>query len=92
MDVEFLGGGNEVGRLGIYIAIDGSGRAADNTDLDLQIRNSNGSPLADARSENSVESLSGLPLPAGWYIIHVRDGGGGNRAAYRLTVRAQPRP
>ena len=68
--------------------IDGSGRIADREDLDLELRDARSELLGAARTEAPEERVE-RTLPAGVYIVYVRDGGDGNRAAYTLTVAAR---
>lgn len=72
----------------IVLAIEGSGHEADRRDLDLELRDAHAQLVAQRRTERPVEALRQLALPAGWYVIYVRDGGAGNRASYRLSVQA----
>lgn len=78
----------EPGMLMVRLAIAGSGRAADHTDIDLELRDLRAEALADSRTEMPNEALAHLVVP-GWYIIKVRDGGQGNRAEYRLEVELE---
>jgi hypothetical protein len=75
----------EAGLLLVRLDIVGSGRAADRTDLDLELLDLRADPLADSRGETPTESVGRLVQP-GWYIVRVRDGGSGNRADYRVHV------
>jgi len=75
--------------IAIRLTIDGTGRPEDHQDLDLDLRDIRGEPVADSRGVGAIEEVRpNLPGPA-WYIIYVRDGGQGNRASYRLTIRSQ---
>lgn len=75
--------------LGLELTIRGTGRAADHSDLDLELRDLRGEVIAAARGESARETLSRLVQP-GWYIVCVRDGGGGNRANFELRTRLRP--
>jgi hypothetical protein len=76
------------GFLSARLTILGSGRAADRTDLDLELRSIRSALVAAARTEQSVESIGRVVEP-GWYVLYVRDGGGGNRVGYDLDVRLE---
>jgi hypothetical protein len=78
----------EPGQLTIRLTIAGSGRLSDHQDLDLDLRDIRARQIAVSRSEAPVERLV-QRLPAGWYIVYVRDGGGGNRAGYELSIALQ---
>ena len=69
----------------LRLTIQGSGRVADHTDLDLELLDRRADRLADARTEAAQETVAHLVQP-GWYIARVRDGGRGNAADYRLEV------
>ncbi|MEM9071174.1 MAG: hypothetical protein AAGE52_21870 [Myxococcota bacterium] len=75
----------EPGRVVATLEIFGSGRAADHTDLDLEIRDIRADLIDSSRGEGPLETLS-RHLDAGWYVVHVRDGGNGNRAGYELRL------
>lgn len=75
----------EAGMLIVRLHIDGSGQAADRTDLELELRDLRSEHLASSTMELPVEAIGHLVSP-GWYIVRVRDAGNGNRAAYRLEV------
>lgn len=75
----------EPGMLAIDLEIDGTGLAAHETDLDLELLDMHAAPLGVARGQAPVESIFRLVEP-GWYIVRVRDGGRGNRAGYRLRA------
>jgi len=77
------------GWLGLELRIQGSGRPADHSDLDLELRDLRGEVIAASRGEGDRETLSRLLQP-GWYIVYVRDGGGGNRAYFELRTRLRP--
>ncbi len=71
------------GMLLVRLDIVGSGRAADRTDVDLELLDFRAERLADSRGESATESLGHIVAP-GWYLVRVRDGGSGNRADYRV--------
>ncbi|MFO0694791.1 MAG: hypothetical protein U0230_14610 [Polyangiales bacterium] len=73
------------GWLELELRIDGSGRAADRQDLDLELRSIRADLLGSSREEEKVERLGRFVEP-GYYVVVVRDGGQGNRAGYRLTA------
>jgi hypothetical protein len=73
------------GMLIVRLDIVGSGRAADRTDLDLELLDFRADRLADSRGEMASETVGHL-VESGWYIVRVRDGGSGNRADYRLQA------
>ena len=73
------------GRLLATLTVHGTGRAADRNDLDLELRDIRAELLDSARAESAREAVS-RHLEPGWYILYVRDGGGGNRVGYELTV------
>lgn len=75
----------EPGILHVRLSILGTGRMADHSDIDLELRDLRAELLADSRSQDPQESLAHLVAP-GWYIVRVRDGGQGNRADYRLEI------
>ena len=77
------------GTLAAELRIQGSGRHADRQDLDLELRDIRANLLASARGETRVERVSRRLRP-GWYVLYVRDGGGGNRVGYRLRVWTNP--
>ncbi len=72
----------------LELAIDGTGRPADHTDVDMELRDHRGEVISAARGEGAREAI-GRPLDPGYYYVYVRDGGGGNRASYVLTTRAR---
>ena len=82
------------GMLVARLAIEGTGRPQD-SNLDLELRDLDADELAASRTQSSEETLAHFVEP-GWYIVKVRDGGGGqpeegqplrgNRAAYALSV------
>ena len=73
------------GWLGAQLRIFGSGRAADRSDLDIEVRDIRANLLASSRAEEPVERVL-QRVSAGWYVIYVRDGGSGNQAGYDLRV------
>ena len=75
--------------LNLELRIQGSGTPDDHTDLDLELRNIRGEVMASTRGTLPRETLSRLLQP-GWYIVYVRDGGGGNRARFDLSARVRP--
>ncbi len=75
----------EAGMLSVRLDIQGSGRADDHEDLDLELLDLGADQLESSHTEEPVESVAHLVSP-GWYVVRVRDGGAGNRADY--TVRA----
>lgn len=78
------------GMLSVSLAIRGSGSARDRTDLDLELRDDRARILDAARGDRPSEAVARLVEP-GWYVVYVRDGGGGNRADYELRVDVSPR-
>ncbi len=72
-------------RIRARLEIFGSGRAADHTDLDLELRDIRSELLSSSRGEGQFETVS-HGLEPGWYTLHVRDGGNGNRVGYELRV------
>ena len=77
-------------RLTVRLEIQGSGRVDDREDLDLELRSIRAELIESARTEARVEVVD-RDLPAGRYIVYVRDGGQGNRADFALRVAATPR-
>lgn len=73
------------GRLELALTIDGTGLAADRSDLDLELRDQRSRLLAGSWAEDPRETVS-QPVKPGWYLIRVHDGGSGNRADYRLVA------
>jgi hypothetical protein len=69
------------------LSIEGTGRVADRQDVDMELYNINTSRIAAATSEAREERLS-AQIGRGSYLLYVRDGGNGNRASFRLQVRA----
>ncbi|MEM1417833.1 MAG: hypothetical protein AAGH15_23240 [Myxococcota bacterium] len=77
----------EAGRVRVRLRIEGSGsHRRDQTDLDIELRDLRAELLASSRSGNSPDELISRQLPAGHYLIYVRDGGNGNRAEFHLEV------
>ncbi len=74
------------GTLTATLTIQGTGRAADRQDLDLELRDHRSDELAHASGQTPVESISRVLAP-GTYLLVVRDGGNGNSAHYTLTAR-----
>jgi hypothetical protein len=72
-----------IGVLDLSLHIEGSGRAADRQDLDLELRDLRGDALQRAATEARVERLRHVVAP-GRYVVRVVDGGAGNRAAYEV--------
>lgn len=68
------------------LTIMGRGTAADRTDLDIELRSIRGKLIEGIREAGPSHTISRL-LEPGWYVIYVRDGGHGNRAAYELRLR-----
>lgn len=82
------------GWLRLELRIDGSGRPQEHTDVDLELRDIRGESIASSAGTGPEERLSRL-LEPGWYLVYVRDGGGGrngNRAGFtlRTNLRALP--
>jgi len=76
------------GRIYVYLDIEGSGRGADHTDLDLELRDLRATLLASSRSEKSGESVD-VDAEPGFYIVQVRGGGQGNRAHFQVTAHIE---
>jgi hypothetical protein len=76
-------------RLTAELRIHGSGRVADQQDLDLEVRTLRAEMVASARTEAMIERIS-QSVEAGWYVVYVRDGGAGNRVGYDLRVSFNP--
>jgi len=76
------------GRLYVYLDIEGSGRGADHTDLDLELRDVEATLLTSSRAEKSGETVNAETQP-GYYIVQIRGGGQGNRANYRVSARLE---
>jgi hypothetical protein len=72
--------------LHLELVIEGSGRPADHTDLDLELRDHRGDLITAARGSEGRETLGRL-LEPGFYYVYVRDGGQGNRANFELRAR-----
>lgn len=75
----------EPGMLVARLRIVGSGRVADHTDLDLELRDLRADLIAESRTQEPMEAVAQLVEP-GWYVVKVRDGGRGNRADYTLRI------
>lgn len=75
----------EPGWLAATLTIFGTGRQADRHDLDLELRDLRSDLLDRSAGEEPTESV-GRAVEPGWYILYVRDGGGGNRVGYELKV------
>lgn len=73
------------GLLRVRLRIAGSGQPGDHTDLDLELRDLRARLLASSAGTAATETASHFVQP-GWYIVRVRDGGGGNRAAYSIEA------
>lgn len=73
------------GFLVAHLRLQGSGRAVDHTDLDLELRSIRTELIVASRAETPLESIGRVVQP-GWYTLFVRDGGHGNRARYELSV------
>lgn len=68
------------------LSVMGSGTPADRTDLDIELRSIRGKLIEAIREAGPEHTIARL-LEPGWYILYVRDGGHGNRAAYELRLR-----
>lgn len=79
------------GWLHLELAIDGTGRPADHTDIDLELRDHRGELIAAARGTEARETLGRL-LDPGFYYVYVRDGGNGTRADFELRARSNLLP
>ena len=82
------------GWLRLELRIDGTGRAQEHSDVDLELRDMRGDTIASSAGLGPEERLARL-LEPGWYVIYVRDGGdgaNGNRAGYTLrsSIRVLP--
>jgi hypothetical protein len=73
----------------VRLDISGSGAPADHQDLDLELRSTAGELIGTSRGTGADERILTPPLPAGWYIVHVRDAGNGNRARFGLVVSSR---
>lgn len=78
----------DAGMLLVHLDIEGSGQVRDRTDLDLELLDLRAERLATSRSESARETVGHFVQP-GWYIVRVRDGGHGNRAAYRVQASVE---
>lgn len=79
----------ERGRLRAELVIQGSGRVADHSDLDLELRSLRADMIAQSASEAPIERVE-RPIEPGAYVLYVRDGGRGNRARYALRWALLP--
>ncbi|MCC7535505.1 MAG: hypothetical protein IT379_04805 [Deltaproteobacteria bacterium] len=79
------------GRLTAQLRINGSGTAADRTDLELELRNARADAIDRSIGTTPIETISRVVDP-GFYVVYVRDAGNGNRANFRLRVELQPAP
>jgi hypothetical protein len=82
------------GWLHLELVIEGTGRPADHTDLDMELRDHRGDDDHRRPRHRGRETLGRL-LDPGFYYVYVRDGGQGNRATARASrcarrVRALP--
>lgn len=77
------------GWLHLELSIDGLGLPADQSDVDLELRDHRAELIASARGTTARETLGRLLAP-GYYYVYVRDGGGGNRADWTLRARVNP--
>jgi len=75
-------------RVQALLQIAGSGRAADRQDIDLELYDINTDRIAASATEAPEERIDQL-LGPGSYVLYVRDGGGRNRASYRLELRGE---
>lgn len=67
------------------LTIRGTGRAADHSDVDLELRDGRANMLDHSTSETPSETISRVVDP-GLYVFYVRDGGSGNAANFELSV------
>jgi hypothetical protein len=70
----------------ILVRIYGTGRRRERQDLDLELRDARTRLLHSSRTQRRQERLRGISLPAGWYVMIVRDAGQGNRARYDVRI------
>lgn len=75
----------EAGMLVVELEIDGTGLVRERTDLDLELLDFDAERLGASRGQSPLERVSVIVQP-GWYVVRVRDGGTGNRAAYRVRA------
>ncbi len=75
------------GWLHLELTIEGSGRPADHTDIDVELRDHRGDLITAARGTEARETLGRL-LDPGFYYVYVRDGGNGTRANFELRTRS----
>ncbi len=79
------------GLLRVRLSIEGSGRADDGTDLDIELRDIRATPIAASTGLASYEAIE-RTVEAGWYTVYVRDGSGNGRARFTLEVTHVPAP
>lgn len=79
------------GMLSARLVIDGSGAAADGTDLELELRDLHADLLVGSYGTSAVESVARVVEP-GSVVVYVRDAGSGNRADYTLEIELTPMP
>jgi hypothetical protein len=79
----------ERGMLDVQMIVDGSGRAEDRTDLDLELRDLRAHVLDRTTGGSQRQAVVDLVEP-GWYLAYVRDSGTGNRADFELRVTHTP--
>ncbi len=72
-------------RLTARLNIRGSGRAADHSDIDLELRDGRANLVVASHGETPTESIDRVLQP-GVHLLYVRDGGSGNAANYELVV------
>ena len=63
----------------------GAGSPEDHTDVDLELRDLRAELVDSARGTGAREVIR-RRLPAGWYVLYVRDGGNGTKVGYELRV------
>jgi hypothetical protein len=68
------------------LTIQGTGRAQDRQDVDLELRDQRSDEIASSRGETPTETVT-RTLDPGTYLLYVRDGGSGNSAHYTLRYR-----
>ncbi|MGE0787500.1 MAG: hypothetical protein AB7S26_17635 [Sandaracinaceae bacterium] len=74
------------GMLVANLTIEGTGRVEDRSDLTLELRDLRATILESSTGQSSRETLAHMVTEPAYFIVKVRDGGLGNRAAYRLEV------
>jgi hypothetical protein len=77
------------GMLDVQLVIDGSGTAADRTDLDLELRDIRAHVLDRTSGATPRQAVVDL-VEAGDYVVYVRDAGTGNRAEFDVRVAFTP--